>query len=105
ARGALAIEGRAPRWHFDVVCRDRHGSVKWLESFDNLVTTAGKNHLLDVAFKAGSQITSWYVGLISGSSPTIAGTDTLASHDGWTEFTDYDEATREALTLGTIANG
>ncbi len=29
--------------------------------------------------------------------------DTMSSHAGWTEVTAYDEATREALTLGTVS--
>lgn len=110
ARGALAareglVFSARPRWRFDLVCRGRDGNVKWAETIENLVTTEGKNHLLSVAFKSGTQITSWFVGLISGSSPTLAAADTMASHAGWTEFQDYGEAARQALTLGTVSGG
>ena len=30
-----------------------------------------------------------FLGLISGASPTFAAADTMASHGGWTEFTNY----------------
>lgn len=83
-------------------CRDRHGNVKWIEEWENLVVNAGLNYLLDVALSGGSQITSWYLGLIN-ASPTIAAGDTMASHAGWTENTAYDEATREAWTDGGVS--
>ena len=81
--GGAAIQGR-----WDVVCRDKDGNVKWTDVIENLVTNAGLNHLLDVALSGASQITSWYVGLTDGT-PTPAAADTLASHSGWTEVTDY----------------
>jgi hypothetical protein len=30
-----------------------------------------------------------FLGLISGASPTFSASDTMASHGGWTEFTNY----------------
>lgn len=89
------------RWA--ITCRDKHGNVKWADVIENLVTDAGLNHLLDVALSAASQVTSWYVGLTDGT-PTAAAGDTMASHDGWTEVTAYDESTREAWTDGGVSN-
>jgi hypothetical protein len=42
-------------------------------------------------FASATQVATWYVGLITGpgSGTTIAAGDTLASHAGWTEFTNY----------------
>ena len=42
------------------------------------------------------------MGLITGpgSGTSIAAADTLASHSGWTEFTDYS-GNRKAVTFGT----
>lgn len=60
----------------------------WVEEFHNLVTTAGKNHMLD-NYIAGSAFTQVgpFMGLISSVSyaagPNIA--DTMASHGGWLE--------------------
>lgn len=90
--------------HYHVQCHDKFGNLKWEDEIDNLVVTEGRNHLLDVAFKSGAQITSWYVG-ITTASPTFAAGDTMASHGGWTEEQDYSEANRQTLTLGTISSG
>lgn len=62
--------------------------VRYEEDFDNLVTTVGKNHMLD-NYLAGSAFTQVgpYMGLISSVSYTTgpAAGDTMASHGGWTE--------------------
>jgi len=82
---------------FKVKCFDRNGNLKWEDEAKNLVVNQGLQHILDVTLESGSQITSWYVGL-TDASPSPAAGDTLASHVGWTEFTDYDEAARQAYT-------
>lgn len=92
--------GLVGRWI--VVCRDRHGRIKWTDRIENLVVNQGLDHLLDVTLSAGSQITSWFVGLTDGT-PTPAAGDTLASHAGWTEVTAYDEATRQGWTDGGVS--
>jgi hypothetical protein len=53
-------------------------------------------------FKASGYTATWYLGLIlgPGSSTTIAAGDTLATHAGWTEYTDY-AGNRPAITFGT----
>lgn len=67
----------------------RNGEV--LDSFEseNLVTTQGATNILDAMFDGGTVPATWYLGLISGATPTIVAADTLASHSGWTEFTSY----------------
>lgn len=69
---------------------EHHRKGKRINVFDfkNGITDEGMNNLLDVHFHAGTQITTWYFGLIAGTG-TLAAGDTLASHAGWTEFTDY----------------
>jgi hypothetical protein len=96
------------RHHYDVECVGPDGQVKWVESFDNLVVTAGRNRYLDATLKTGSGGTpAWYVGLVTGpgGSNTYAAGDTMASHAGWAEFVNYSEANRQAFTTGTIASG
>lgn len=100
ARPAEQRLGMKGRWEF--VCRDRHGNVKWTDTIDNLVVNVGLDHLLDVALSGATQITSWYIGLLS-ATPTVAAGDTMASHAGWTEVTAYDEATRVAFTDGGVS--
>jgi hypothetical protein len=73
--------------------------------FHNLTTNEALDHVLDVLFKSGSQ-NNWYIGLIDNDGYTnVAAGDTLASHGGWSEFADYQEAARQAYTPGTISNG
>lgn len=85
---------------------DRHGNLKWSERFANGATTAGLNDLLTVGFNSGTQKTSWFMGLISNASfSALAAGDTLASHAGWLELTDYTSATRPQWTPGTAASG
>lgn len=79
-------------------------AAKWIEDINNLVPTVGLNDILDKYWKGSTYTAAFYVGLIS-ATPTIAAGDTMASHAGWTEITAYDEAARQALTLGTVSGG
>jgi hypothetical protein len=60
-----------------------------------------------VYFASSTQSTTWYLGLVTGpgSGTTFAAADTLASHAGWTENTDYS-GNRKSVTFGsaTTAN-
>lgn len=88
--------------HYFVEAFDSEGNLKWSDEFDNLVTDAGVNDVLDKYFKGSTYTAAHYVGLTDGT-PTPAAGDTMASHAGWVEVTDYAEATREALVLGAVA--
>jgi hypothetical protein len=89
------------RWEFELI---RNGKRVWRDGFDNLVTTAGLNKLLDATFLTGLATPTWYVGLVA-SSPSFAAADTASSHAGWTEDTNYAAAVRPTFTMGTIAAG
>lgn len=87
--GGMAVgDGLAARGWFDVVCRDKDGNEKWRDIVPNVVTTLGKNLLLDSGLAgAAYTVTGPFMGLISsisyGAGPVAA--DTMASHAGWTE--------------------
>lgn len=82
---SVGIEG-----YYHVVCRDAEGNIKWEEEFPNLVNAVGKELMLDTLLSGTSYTTVGpFLGLISGASPTFAAGDTMASHGGWTEFTNY----------------
>jgi hypothetical protein len=85
---------------FDLTCYDRYGRVKWRDRAHNLVVNEGLQHILDSTFAAGTQVTTWYVGL-TDNSPTPAAADTLASHTGWTEFTEYTGDRQEYVETRT----
>ena len=81
--------------------------VKWTEAFDNLVTTAGKNDMLDKYLAGSSYTAAWYIGLISSTSYTTgaAVTDTMASHGGWAEDVEYSQAARPTTAWSAAAAG
>ena len=87
---------------FTLQCFDKDGKLKWEESTHNLVVNTGLQDMNNKYFKGSGYSAAWYMGLITGpgSGTTIAAADTLASHSGWTEFTDYS-GTRPAITFGT----
>lgn len=81
----IGIEGA-----YRVECRDAAGNLKWEEAFPNLVVAVGKELMLDTLLSGSSYTTVGpFLGLISGSSPTFAASDTMSSHSGWTEFVNY----------------
>lgn len=91
--------GLSTRYEFE--CLGPDGQVKWVDGFDNLVVDAGLNDVLDKYFKGSTYTAAHYVGLkLAGSA---AAGDTMASHAGWAESAAYSNATRPALTLGTVA--
>ena len=81
---------------------------KWTDKIVNLVTNAGLDDYLDKYYKGSSYTAQHYLGLIDGTSPTIAAGDTMSSHAGWTEFTEYDTTSgdRPDLTaaLGSVSS-
>lgn len=83
-------EGMGIEGYYHVECRDAQGNLKWTEEFPNLVNAVGKELMLNTLLKGSSySVTGPFLGLISGSGSTFAASDTMASHGGWTEFTNY----------------
>jgi hypothetical protein len=87
---------------YKVECHDAQGNLKWEETTHNLVVNQGLQDMNNKYFKGSAYTAAWYLGLITGpgSGTTIAAADTLASHSGWTEFTNYS-GNRKAVTFGT----
>ena len=87
---------------FTVECRDSSGNLKWTDSFHNLVVNQGLQDMNSKYFSGSGYTAAWYLGLVTGpgSGTTFAAGDTLASHAGWTENTNYS-GTRKAVTFGT----
>lgn len=85
--------------HFQVQCLRPDGTVRWEHGFPNGVVNEGLDRILNTMFDGTTQIGAgaWYLGLIDASGFTaLAAGDTYASHSGWSEATQYDEATRGA---------
>jgi hypothetical protein len=99
---ALVVEGR-----YEVWCVGPDGKEKWRETIKNLVTTVGKNDILDKYLK-GSSYTQTIVMGLKGTGSAAAG-DTQSSHAGWSEVGLANAPTytgnRKAVTMGSASSG
>lgn len=88
---------------FHVQCFDKDGNLKWEESCHNLVVNEGLQDMNDEYFAGSGYTAAWYLGLVTGpgSGNTYAAGDTLASHAGWTEYTNYS-GNRQSITFDSI---
>lgn len=100
-----ATEGAKATGHYLVECHDKDGNLKWVAESDNLVVNVGLQYMAGSALTSTSQITAWYLGLYgAAASNNPSATDTMGSHSGWTEVTDYSESTRVAATFAAATN-
>lgn len=91
-------------WRCRIVNPDGSVAEDW--AVPNAATTVGLNSLLDVGFRAQTQITAWYVGLINGSGySAVSSADTMSSHSGWTEYTAYTETNRQQWSPSAASGG
>jgi len=98
AVGLEARTGLGGVFHFK--CYDKDGNLKWEDSTHNLVVNEGLKDLNDKYFSGSAYTATWYLGLVNASpTPSYAAGDTLASHAGWDETTDYS-GDRKAVTFG-----
>lgn len=96
----MEVKGR-----YTIECVDADGNLKWSEDFDNLVTTVGKNDMLD-KYLAGS---AWSAGTVymglKGAGSAATG-DTMASHAGWSELNiSASSGARQAVSFGAASAG
>ena len=79
---------------FFVECYDKYGNKKWEENFNNAWTNAGLLWLMQRSFKDSkpSDLT-FYMGLID-TGASLANSDVMNSHAGWTENINYSETSR-----------
>ena len=101
----MNLKGKFSLQHLDAA-----GNLIQEMEFPNGIVDEGLNHILETEFRSGTQISAWYIGLVSSTGFTaFANSDTLASHPGWTEDQNYSEATRpqwvpDAATGRAISN-
>lgn len=94
--------GVAVRNIYEIIARAPSGVVKWRDEVKNLTTNQGLDEILSKFWTGSAYSAAHAVGLM-GATPTIAATDTMATHVGWSEFTDYMGANRAPLILGAVA--
>lgn len=100
-----ACEEMIVKGRYVAECVGADGQVKWREEFDNLVTTAGKNDMLD-KYLAGSTWTTGtvYMGLKSTGTPAAG--DTMSSHATWTELNiSASSGARQSVTFSSASGG
>jgi len=91
-----------------VKCFDKDGNLRWEDTANNLVTTTGRNYLLNTGMR-GTSYGAGFIGLISSVSYTNVNiADTMASHAGWFEVSAATYfptvAARLAATFGSDAS-
>jgi hypothetical protein len=88
---------------FHVQCVDKDGNLKWEEEMHNLVVNVGLQFMNTTFFSGAAYTATWFLGLVTGpgSGTTFAAGDTLASHAGWTEFTNYS-GNRPPITFNSF---
>lgn len=109
-RGAKEVEEVKLTGKYVAQCFDVNGTLKWEEKFDNLVTTQGKNHLLNTYLAsntfsavAGGKV---FLGIISATGySAVAAGDTANSHAGWVEFSGYSQPTRVKPVFAAASSG
>jgi hypothetical protein len=90
--------------HLNVTCLRKDGSIKWIEIVDNIVVLEACNYSLGTVFKGATQYSSWYISLFNSNS-VPAGAWTYGDIGSlFTEFTDYDEATRVLWDSGAVGS-
>jgi hypothetical protein len=98
---SVLVHGRYTAWCI------RDGVEIWREEFDNLVTTVGKNDLLDKYLKGSAYTQTIRMGLAGAG--TKAAADTQASHAGWLEVGLANAPTytgnRKDVTMGAAVAG
>jgi len=112
-RGAGTKEDASPGGYYTAECYDEDGNLKWSDYIKNVVTDQGRNHMLGVEFKSVTQITAWYIGLISSvkganNYAAVANTDTQASHSNWGQCNsnnapNYGQTSLRQVTFATAA--
>lgn len=93
---------------FTFEVRNADGELTQTAVATNALTTVGANKILDNWRSTSAGSSSLFIGLINGAtSPTLATSDTMASHTGWTEatWTSSSSYARQAWNPGAASNG
>jgi len=100
-----ASEGAKATGKYVVECFDKDGNLKWVAETPNLVVNVGLQYMAGVALTSTAQSTTWYLGLYgAAASNNPAAGDTMGTHGGWTEVTDYSEANRPTASFAAATN-
>ena len=102
-RGSGQLDTMEAHGRYRAECFDAQGNLKWVEEFDNLVTTQGRNHLLDHGLAGPATAINVRMSYITSGTP-VAG-DTYASHGGFTELGSGVIASRSTPSFSAASSG
>lgn len=106
-RGAGLCAESEVHGRYTVQCFGPDGKLKWSDEIENLVTTVGKNNMLDNHLAGSAYTAAWYMGLIGATSYTTGAAvgDTAASHGGWAEDVTYSQGARPTAAFSAASAG
>ena len=90
------------KYHLQLI---RNDVVITDEVVTNLVTTEGKNYILDSSLGGVTAKPTWYIGLISNAGPPVLSVADTLTTNSWTEFEDYSEGARQEWVDATTNAG
>lgn len=93
---------KAPRTVWHMQHHNAAGELLWEEERTNIVFSAAVNDILNVYFKGAPSHPGWYVGLVN-TGAIFNAPDTMVSHSGWTENTNYVAANRPGANFGSVS--
>jgi len=95
-------EGAVGGGTFIFEARDKDGNIKWTAEAKNLTTNQGRQDMNTKYFTGTTYTAAWFIGLVNNSpTPSYSVSDTMASHAGWVETTDYSGSNRATANFGT----
>lgn len=100
----LSVQSGVLKNHYEIECIGADGKLKWKDTVDNIFVDTGLNDMLNKYLKGSAYTAAFYVGLM-GATPVVAAGDTLISHGGWSEVTNFLNSPdrKPTLVLGTVA--
>jgi hypothetical protein len=100
----LVVTGLGIGGTFFAECWKADGTLRWRERAKNIIPNAVLNDILNVYFAGGSATTTFYMGIVDNAGfTTFAPGDTMASHSGWAENTNYTGGVRPTCSFGAAS--
>lgn len=100
-RGAAITDSMTSLGRFHGELLSATGELKWEGSFDNLITTQGKNHLLDHGLAGPASAVAVRMSLITTGTPVVG--DTYSTHGGFTELSNTVVSARGTPTFSAAS--
>lgn len=107
SRGGGCEESVHVHGFFDVACFGPDGKLKWRETIRNLVTTLGKDDLLNKFLKGSAYTQTFRMGLCGAGTKAVG--DSQLTHAGWLEVGLANAPTytgnRKDVVMGVASGG